>query len=533
MAYYQDLRKYLEVLEAKGKLVRVKRLINKDTELMPLVRWQFRGLPEEKRKAWLFENVTDIKGRKYTVPVAVGTHAGSKEIYALAMNCGVDEVADKWAQALSNPIEPVMVKTGPVQEEVYMGEELEREGNGFEKLPIPISSPGFDPAPFLTSGCWVTKDPETGTRNVGVYRGHIKGRTRTGVSFNSVKHIGIHWDKCHRLGKELQAALVLGATPNVGLVAVTTNPYGKDELAVAGGIAGEPVKLVKCKTVDLEVPATAEVVMEGIIHTDYVEPEAPFGEYTGYMGARHYSAVFEVKCMTHRKNPIYHAFLSQFPPSESSKIRRMGVEGNLTKFLRQDCNIHGLKEVAIHEESGSYSWVVVCLERTTSIQPWQALNCLAGYSHLGKVFVAVDDDIDPKDLDAVVWAISFRMQPHRDVRIAPGKSRDLDHSAAPPEFEGEHRLGGVVRETSSLLINATRKWDYPPIALPKREYMERAKEIWEEMGLPQLTPKAPWFGYSLGLWGPENEEEAQIALKGDHYQTGEKLAGRREWVKPK
>lgn len=526
MGYYEDLRQYLEVLDAQGKLIRFKKEINKDTELMPLVRWQFRGLPEAERKAWLFDKVTDAKGKRYDIPVVVGTHASSTDIYALAMGCEPDQIQERWAQVISHPVEPVLVKEGPVHEEIHLSDDIEKEGHGFDKLPIPVSTPGFDPAPFMTSACWVTKDPETGIRNVGVYRVHIKGPARTGVAFSRVKHIGVHWQKAKALGKELPAALVLGALPSVGLVATTEIPYGMDEFAVAGGIAGEPVKLVKCQTVDLEVPATAEIVAEGIIHTKYVEPEAPFGEYTGYMGSRHLSAVFEAKCITHRRNPIYHAFISQFPPSESSKIRGIGIEGSLYKFLKHDCNIPGIRKLAFHEESGSWTWLVISLKKTNPSEPWQALNCATGYSpYLGKILIVVDEDIDPRDLDAVIWALSFRMQPHRDLKVSAGKAMALDHSAGPPEFEGEAHL--AFRETSALLIDATRKWAYPPIALPKREFMERARQIWEESGLPKLTPAAPWYGYSLGLWGQENEEEAELALKGDHHITGEKLARQR------
>lgn len=528
---YLDLRHHLEVLEAKGKLLRITREINKDTELMPLMRWQFRGLEEKDRKAVLFENVIDAKGKRYTIPVAAGTHASSKEIYALAMECGPEEILEKWARVLRQPIAPVIVKEGPVHDQVYMAKEMGEEGTGLDKLPIPISTPGYDPAPFISSGCWISKDPDTGVANVGVYRGQIKGRTRTGISFTSVKHIGHHWEKAKAAGKDLAAAVVIGGPPALGLVGVTAVPYGLDEYGVAGAIAGEPLPLVKCKTVDVEVPATAEIVLEGFISTRCLEPEAPFGEWTGYMGSRHVSGVFEVTCITHRRDPIYHTFVSQFPPSEGTMIRKTGVEGNLYKFLKHDCNIPGLLEVAFHEQSGAYAWLAIKLKKTNLTQPWQALNCAAGFlPNLGKIIIAVDDDIDPKDPDSVIWALAFRMQPHRDLRVTMGKAMDLDPSAAPLGFEGQPQLGAGLRETSCLLIDATRKWPYPPTSLPKKEFMEKAKQIWEELGLLPLKPKVPWSGYSLGLWSLENEEEAELALKGEHYTTGEKLAKRRQEV---
>lgn len=524
---YQDLGHYISVLEKEGKLVRVKREINKDKELMPLVRWQFRGLPEEKRKGFLFENVTNGKGRVFGIPVAVATHAASRELYALAMECKPEQIYENWARVLSHPIDPVMVDKAPVQEEVHMGDDLEQH-RGLEEFPIPISTPGYDPAPFLTAGCWVSKDPESGIRNLGTYRAHVKGLTRTGIQL--AQHIGIHLAKARAQRCPLEVAIVIGGPPSVALVSTAKVPYEMDELAVAGAIGGEPLPLAKCKTVDLEVPAGAEIVLEGTLSSDSVEPEAPFGEYTGYMGYRIMSPILEIKCITHRKNPIYHAFISQFPPSESSKIRGIGREGSLYKFLKYECNIPGIMDVYIHEESGSGSWCVIRMKKTNYSHPWQALNCATGYSAAGfKVIVAVDEDIDPRDPDSVIWAISYGMQPHLDVRTVQGMLPGLDPSAGKPEQLQDESYLISSRGTSCLLIDATRKWAYPPVALPRQEIMEHSRKIWEELGLPELKPKRPWHGYSLGMWTQENEEEADLALKGEYLATGDKLAtGRRQ-----
>ncbi len=140
MAYHKDLRDHIAALEKKGKLVRIKREINKDTELMSLVRWQFRGLPEEERKAFLFENVVDIKGKRYDIPVLVASHAASKEVYAIGMMCEPDEIMQKWAEAQLHPIQPKIVKDGPVHEEVHLGDSLLEHG-GLEEFPVPISIP--------------------------------------------------------------------------------------------------------------------------------------------------------------------------------------------------------------------------------------------------------------------------------------------------------------------------------------------------------------------------------------------------------
>ncbi|MBI2361737.1 MAG: UbiD family decarboxylase, partial [Deltaproteobacteria bacterium] len=283
---YSDLRDHLKKLEAAGLLRRIQRLINKDTELHPLVRWQYRGgIPDEERKAWLFENVTDARGRRYKFPVAVGALAGNRAIYFLGMGCKTAEEMDqRWKEALSQPIAPVVVREAPCQEEVHAGAELDREGMGLEEFPVPISTPGFDNGPYTTCSHWFTKDPETGIQNVGNYRGQVKARTRIGVFPSGLgQDIYVHWKKAQAKGQPLPAALVIGAPPVVSYVSVQKVAYGVDEMAIAGALAGEPIRAVKCKTVDLFVPAEAEIVVEGLLNTEWVEPEGPFGESHGYM----------------------------------------------------------------------------------------------------------------------------------------------------------------------------------------------------------------------------------------------------------
>ena len=162
--------------------------------------------------------------------------------------------------------------------------------------------------------------------------------------------------------------------------------------AVAGGISGEPIPLVKCKTVDLEVPATAEIVIEGEIPTDYLEPEAPFGEYTGFYGLRGMAPVVHVTAVTHRRDPITQVFISQMPPSESSKLRQIAYESNYYKFLRYDCHNVAVKQVSFHEMGGSHQFIAIRVDKENPAQAWQALYAAASYSPTyGKIIVAVDD----------------------------------------------------------------------------------------------------------------------------------------------
>jgi len=524
---FRDLREFIALLERTGNLHRISARVDKNTELMPLVRWQYQGLADEHRKAFLFENVTDAAGRKYDCRVAVGALSASRAIYKLALGVKESEgpraVAEKWNQALSRPIAPRRVAHGPVKDVVIKGKELSSPGGGLLRFPVPISNPGFDGGPFLTAPYVVTKDPDTGIANVGTYRCMIKGPNKTGVSVAPAQHIGIHFHKCKERGVPLQAAIVLVCSPAVGLAAVAKVGYDRNEYAVAGGIAGAAIPLVKCESVDLEVPARAEIVIEGEILTDYMEPEGPFGEFTGYMGGQMMNGLFVAKCITHRKDPILQMF-TEGVPSESGVMRKMGYESTLYKLLKYDCNIPSVINVSLHESSGSRKFVVIRMRKTNPAQPWQALQAAVALdpSH-GKILIAVDDDIDSEDADSVNWAISFRMQPHRDVKITTHKFAGLDPSAAPPGSSHTEARFPSPSGCSAIMIDATRKWPYPPVALPARKYMEAAKAKWESLGLPPLTPKMPWYGYSLGNWDESDVENAELAIKGDYEAVAARL----------
>jgi len=511
MTYYRDLHESVEALEREGLLIRVKRPINKDTEMHPLVRWQFRGLKEEQRRAFLFEEVYDSQGRRYDIPVLIGGLAASERIYALGLMCKEDQVEELWSNALEKPIEPILIKEGPVKEVIYKGSALLSRG-ALNELPIPISTPGFDNAPYLTAGCWITKDPETGVRNMGVYRGQLKGPLKTSVMWGSLKHSAIHWEKCNKLGLPLEAAVVIGGPPCITYAAVQTVPYGVDELGIAGGLARMPIELVKCETVDLEVPAHAEIVIEGHIPSDYLEPDGPFGEAHGYMDPGDLNAVFEVTCITRRRKPIYVSMISQLTPSESSKIKQSAYETFALKQLRDKLGDFVLR-VALYEELLNRQVAVIQMDKKDPQDPWRAMEALLPSRVLHKVIVCVDPDIDPHDLPSVAWAIANRSQPHRDVRVVPNRPLPWN----PVRYVADGERYDVV--DSALLIDATLKADFPPVALPAKEYMERARRIWKELGLPELSPRPPWHGYSLGYWPEEAGIQARNATAGNHAQN--------------
>ncbi|MFN7751119.1 MAG: UbiD family decarboxylase [Pseudomonadota bacterium] len=519
---YPDLRDHLAALDAAGLLVTVDRPICKDTEMHPLVRWQFRGgIPERERKAFLFNNVVDAKGRKYDIPVVVGALAASREVYRIGIGCELDRIDETWKRAAANPIKPRIVDNAPCHEVVVMGRDLDRPGMGLDSIPVPISTPGWDNAPYTTLSQYITKDPETGVQNMGNYRGQVKSRRRLGMNPSLELRPGIylHWEKARARGERLPAAVVLGAPPCITFTSVQKLPETVDEFDVAGGLVGGPVNVTRAKTVDLLVPAEAEIVIEGYINTEWLEPEAPFGESHGHVNLQEFNAFMDVTCITRKKNAILTSIISQVTPSESSLIKRVAMEPLFHNHLKNVLGIQGVKRVVMHEPLTNLRKVVALIMdgNTPRNEIWRAMYGAASlHRAAGKYVIAVNEDIDPDNADALLWAMSYRANPALDIEILA--HRDQGHGPR------SKRNGGT---DASVLIDATLKEKFPPISLPKREYMERAKQIWEELGLPALKPQAPWFGYSLGEWSPAFDRAAELAVRGDYFVTGELIAKQR------
>src|SRR5919199_4865902 len=362
---YADMREYLTALERAGKLHRVAAEVDKSWEVAAVARRVFQHIPPERRPALLFERV-----QGHTVPIACGLLGASRQVYALALETTVEGIGDRWSEAQANPIAPEIVASGPCKEVIKHGDDVDL---GY--LPVPTWTVEHDPGPFFTSPFVITKDPDTGVRNVGTYRMQLKGRDRTGIGGFHVgggRPVPMQPRRYRALGRKMPVAVVVGADPTIGLVSVTRVPYDADELAVAGGLRRAPVPLVRCETVDLEVPATAEFVLEGEVDPEYLEEEGPFGEFPGYMGAAGKNVVFQVNCLTHRRAPIYQAFVSQMPPSESSQIRGIGRELALFKHLKYTMNLP-VQDVHYLEAGGSTAYVAISIKKDHETQPREVM----------------------------------------------------------------------------------------------------------------------------------------------------------------
>ncbi|HYM18469.1 MAG TPA: UbiD family decarboxylase, partial [Micropepsaceae bacterium] len=399
-------------------------------------------------------------------------------------------------------------------EVVITGDDLKRPGGGLAALPVPVSTPGFDSAPYLTATLCVTRDLENGVQNMGTYRAGLKATDRLGVRM--VARPGgaggyLHWLKYRDRKQPMPIAIVIGCAPIVCFTGPQKLAIDMDEMGVAGGLAGAPIPVVKCATIDLDVPADSEIVIEGVIEPDLLEPEAPFGESNGYVALEAFNMPMRVTAITMKRAPVFTSIISQVTPSESSVIKKVAYEPTFLAHLRDQLSVKGVKRVVMHERLTNLRPVIFVqyAQGTPRTEVWRGLygaaNLQAG---CGKVVIGVSEDIDPESVDAILWSIAYRSNPIEDVHIAPYHT----------SLQGSQY--GPAKQDSTMLIDATLKHPMPPLALPKREFMEKARAIWEELGLPALSPVSPWHGYTLGEWADSWETFAKRTAAGDWELNG-------------
>src|SRR3954453_17465918 len=430
-------------------------------------------------------------------------------------------------RAIADPSAPVAVSAPRCQEVVLRGDDLKAPG-GLASLPVPISTPGFDSAPYLTATLCITRDPETGIQNFGTYRAALKASDRLVVRMVAREASGaggyLHWLKYRERREPMPIAIVIGCAPVVMFTGPQKLAVDLDELGGAGALAGAPVEMAKAVRVDLDVPASAEIVIEGLIDPEKLEPEAPFGESNGYVALEAYNMPMRVTAITHKRSPVFASIISQVTPSESSVIKKVAYEPLFLSHLRDRLGIKGVRRVSLHEPLSNVRPVIFLkfAQGTPRTEVWRGINGASGLrADCGKIVVAVSDDIDPTNTNAVFWSMAYRANPVEDVHVVPHRS------------SGHGPKSGRVPNDSSLLIDATLKQAFPPLALPTGEYMERARKIWDKLRLPALTGQPPWLGYTLGDWNDTWETYAKRAVTGGWEQSGkETFAQKRAGLTP-
>ncbi|MBW2340934.1 MAG: UbiD family decarboxylase, partial [Deltaproteobacteria bacterium] len=304
---------------------------------------------------------------------------------------------NEWIERLKNPIEPRLISAGPVKEVVKQGVEV-----NLEELPM-VTHCSKDAGPYITAGVVVAKDPDTGIRNVSVNRMQYKGKARLGIRMMPPQHLGIIHDKCERKGKPLEIAVAIGNHPFDVLAAATTVSYGVDEFSISSALRKEPVLLVKCETVDLEVPATAEIVLEGEVLAGIREPEGPFGDFMEYYVPVMENHVFKVKTITHRKDAIYQTI--QASSQEDIHLLALSREATVYEAVSKVADVR-----AVCLAPTIMSCMISIRKRFEGEAKNVAAAAFGAYSWL-KYCVVVDHDVNVFDVNDVWWAMATRSRP--------------------------------------------------------------------------------------------------------------------------
>ena len=458
---FTGLREFIDLLDREGELARVRVPVDLDQELGAVCVTSLRG----RGPALLFER----PGGK-DMPIFINALASRKR-YALAMQCDQQDVHREWNRRVSRPLPPVPVDSGPCQEVILQGDDI-----NILDLPAPRLN-NLDGGAFLTLCCHHTRDPVAGFRNVGIYRNQVHGPRTLGILSGPYTNFMLQHRKAP--AEPFPIAIAIGVDPRLVMAASCPFPFGVDELAMAGALRGQPFEVVNCKTVPLQVPADAELVLEGFLKPDEKQEEGPFGEFTGhYGGLKMPRPTIHLTALTRRKSPILHLAYQGAPPHETDVLTAVGKESeilrNITLAGRQIGPSHRGR-LRRFSRGGGHRQALRGLRQ----DGWVGNIRLAARGRHIKQVTVVDDDVDPFDPAAVEWAVATRVQPHRDIEIMSGLTGIfLDPSLPKEEQEGPAR-------TSKILIDATRydAKDFARVCLPARDVMAEGGQglgsIWD------------------------------------------------------
>lgn len=474
---YADMREFTSVLEEAGELRRVPDEVDWRYEVGGWLRHCYDARPFG--PALLFEKIKDYSSEYRIVGNLLGSYQRIARAIGLPPDTPSSETIAAFEQRLKSPVAPKIVSSGPVKENVHVGDKVD-----LLEFPVPWWTP-MDGGRYI--GTWhinVSKDAETGLQNVGTYRVMVRDRNTASVAFLPYTHMSRHYAQRKARGEPLETAMVIGADETVSIVGGVGFPLSVDEITVAGALRGAPIELVKCETVDLFVPANAEIVVEGLVLPSEMRPEGPLGEHTGYHGGGvRMRPVFQVTAITHRDRPILRGSLLGRPVLEHNLVRDV-IASAAAMELFESFGPDGVLAVRCPPEGAATLSAIVQMRPRYVGHAFTVGQTLLS-SHLGKslkYIVLVDDDIDPSDLGQVWWAVLTRTQASRDfevLRYRPATRSD----PSIPRAQGEYG--------DKLIIDATKKLDYPynaawgghwaPTATPPPEVMELVRRRWKQV----------------------------------------------------
>jgi 2,5-furandicarboxylate decarboxylase 1 len=399
----QGMRRFLAALEADGNLHRVTRTVDPRFELAAVLSLRQHGSVQ------LFERVGD-----HAMPV-VGNLLNSRGRFARALGVGRDDLHGFCLRALSNPLPPVMTEQGPVQDVVHRADiDLAR------LLPVPTWFER-EAGPYITAGVIVAKGPDTGRRNVSIARLRLEGGARLMAGIARNHHLYLLAEKAQALGRPLEIAVAIGNHSAVLLASQMYVDLGDDEFATASALLREPLRLAKCKTVDLEVPADAEIVLEGVLRPDELIEEGPVSEFPGFYVSYGPGIAVDISCVTHRADAIYQAVLPGFAP-EHCLLGAVAIEAVVSRALQRV--IPAVRRVLVTDGGMGRLHAIITMHRPRLGEGKRAVLLAMGQVNLLKLVIVVEDDIDPEDWRQVEWSLAARFRGHEDLVVLPGVKAD-------------------------------------------------------------------------------------------------------------
>jgi len=412
----QDLRGFIERVKAQNPLevVHVQEEINPKYEISTLI------MELEKVRRYPLTIFDNVKG--HDIPVVTNVLA-PRERLALAMGVAPHNLASEFSKRINQRIDPVEVEYAPFRENIFVGSELD-----LFKLPILTHFP-IDAGPYITAGLVIAKDPETGVETGGYHRMQLKGKDKLGISLHSRQRLWEYFRRSEELGKSLEATVVLGIHPNISMGSMALIPYNLGKYAAMGGLFGAPMEVAKCKTVDLMVPAYAEVIIEGEIVAGEREAEGPFAEFTNYACYRSTENVFKVKAIQYRTKPLFQD-ITPGMSSEHITIVAVQREGDVLNALNR--TLPNVKNVHAPISACGLFHCYISMKKIAEGQAQQAIFTAFSVDHNLKMVVVVDEDVDVFDERQVLWAMATRLQADRGVTIVPqhmGMGCTLDPSS--------------------------------------------------------------------------------------------------------
>lgn len=458
---YVDQREWIERLERQGQLKRIKAKVNWDEEIAGIISKVF----SQKGPALLFENIEGHE-KTWCKRLFAGGLA-TRQRLALMMNLDIGTpyigLVKELRKRLRNPISPVDVTSGPIKETILRGEKID-----LMEIPVPKWHPR-DGGRYINTWCGVvTMDPETGEHNVGMYRGMILTKSKIGVFLVPAQGWGTHFTKYQSMGEPMPVAIAYGWDPCFDFIAGTPlTSIG--EYQAMGAIRGEPVPLVRCETSDIKVPASAEIVIEGTISADpnNYEIEGPFGEWTGYYSMIGKRPCIQVECITFRDEPVFRGTqvgLKAGISSESAMVGSVGYSALILDILEAQ-GIPGIIDVT------PFPWIIIKLHKTYQGQARHVAAALWGSRlsvNICKTIVVVEEDVDIRNIQSVLVAITNNVDPKKDIVIFPlqmGSAIDVGLSA-----RGRDELAYGAGLQDKFLIDATIDWETHP---PRKEWDNR------------------------------------------------------------